>query len=182
MCFGDGYSGGVFRAYPFGDLAASSPLAAKCILYTSVYYLAAWTRNPSPPKVSVLTLISLFRILRARLPSHHLPTLISDHLSTNCWLLVWCFSQGCCMLIKINFNVTIPRNARRNLRRLVDVSEGDSKNHPRVFWGWLRQQPWRKMLPEPVEYFGCFLLFWTVVHFYWYCRHVFVGWHVDCAP
>lgn len=100
MCFGDGYSGGVFRAYPFGDLAASSPLAAKCILYTSVYYLAAWTRNPSPPKVSVLTLISLFRILRARLPSHHLPTLISDHLSTKCWLLVWCFPQGCCMLIK----------------------------------------------------------------------------------
>ena len=33
MRSGDGYSGGVFRAYPCGDLAASSPLIAKCVLF-----------------------------------------------------------------------------------------------------------------------------------------------------
>ena len=124
----------------------------------SAHHLAERIQNLSPSKVSVLTLISLFRILRARLPSHHLPTLISEIAGVM-------FSPGLLYANKVNFNATFPCNARRNLRRLVDVSEGDSKNHPRVFWSWLRQQPWRKMLPEPVEYFGCVLLFWTLAHF-----------------
>lgn len=44
---------------------------------------------------------------------------------------------------------------RKNLRSLVDKANKEYDNNvPRTFWRWLRDQPWRRMLPEPVEYLG----------------------------
>lgn len=47
---------------------------------------------------------------------------------------------------------------RRNLRDLVDLCEGDPHNHCRAFWRWIERQPWRKLLPAPIECHGLNML------------------------
>lgn len=45
-----------------------------------------------------------------------------------------------------------PTSERKNLRNLVDLFTGqEEKNYARTFWRWLSRQPWRRMLPTPVE-------------------------------
>ena len=49
---------------------------------------------------------------------------------------------------------------RRNLRTLVDSIrnlESDNVNYQRIFWRWLKRQPWRRMLPEVFECLYCII-------------------------
>lgn len=101
------------------------------------------------------SLIGLFRVLRDRIPSRYLPTQdLEDSVCTLSLLCkrLPCFSGSACLL-------------RRNLRQLVDISGTWPCNYPKGFWRWLHKQPWRKMLPLPVEHPGwktvCYGLFDT---------------------
>ena len=37
---------------------------------------------------------------------------------------------------------------------LVANEKTDEHNAQRAFWTWVAKQKWRKMLPQPVEYFS----------------------------
>lgn len=74
-------------------------------------------------EVSIKNVMELFRILKTRFPRRLLPQLV------------------CC-----GFKMEL----RPNLRSLLDIRK-DSRNLQRDFWRWLARQPWRQMLPQPLE-------------------------------
>ena len=37
------------------------------------------------------------------------------------------------------------------MRDLLRTQHDSGRNAPRNFWNWVRRQPWRRMLPEPIE-------------------------------
>lgn len=100
-------------------------------------------------QVSVVTLVTLFRVLRTRIPARHLPSLaftfferrIRNVYFTAFWCVVW---FACAMTL------------RRNLRSLVDLTSSDDvSNYPRAFWRWLKKKRWRAMMPESVQLLFC---------------------------
>lgn len=36
-------------------------------------------------------------------------------------------------------------------------TQSDGRNAPRNFWLWIDKQPWRRMLPMPLEFPGAFI-------------------------
>ena len=43
------------------------------------------------------------------------------------------------------------------MQDLVRTQSGTGRNGPRNFWNWLERQPWRNMLPRPLEHPGIYI-------------------------
>ena len=61
------------------------------------------------------------------------------------------------------------------MRDLLRTQHDSGRNAPRNFWNWVRRQPWRRMLPEPIECPG------HCLGEYYYIQPVDHMMHVSCC-